>query len=147
MTTDHARFMRLALAEAAKAKTEGNVAVGAVIVQADTVVARGRNLVSSTLDPTAHAETVALREAGMALRRVDCSGCTLYTTFDPCPMCCGAILVSGISTLVIGGRYAPGEHRWQDYAAERLIELAGRTDAIEVVTDVLAQECRNMWHP
>jgi tRNA(adenine34) deaminase len=147
MAADHTRFMRLALAEAARAKADGNVAVGSVIVQGDTIVARGRNLVTSTCDPTAHAETVALREAGAALRRVEYAGCALYTTFEPCPMCCGAILVSGISVLVIGGRYAPGESRWEGYTAERLIELAGRTGAIEVVTDVLAQECRAMWHP
>src|SRR5919202_513685 len=63
MPGDHERFMRMALDEAGRGKAEGNVAVGSVIVQGDTVVARGRNLVTSTFDPTAHAETVALREA------------------------------------------------------------------------------------
>src|SRR5512145_3188642 len=118
MTGDHERFMRMALEEAARGKAEGNVAVGSVVTQEDTVVARGRNLVTSTFDPTAHAETVALREAGRALQRVDLSGCMLYTTFEPCPMCCGAILASGISTLVMGGRPGPTERRWGAYTVE-----------------------------
>jgi tRNA(adenine34) deaminase len=71
-----------------------------------------RNLVTTTFDPSAHAEIVALREAGRALQRVDFSGCVLYTTFEPCPMCCGAILASGISILVMGGRPTPVERRW-----------------------------------
>ena len=101
MPLNHEAFMRLAIDEAARAGAEGNLAVGSVIVRDNSVVAAGRNLVSSTHDPTAHAETVALREAGAALGQPDLSGCTLYTSFQPCPMCCGALMVSGISTLVM----------------------------------------------
>jgi tRNA(adenine34) deaminase len=144
MPGNHEHFMRSALEEAARSKAEGNVAVGSVIVQGDTVVARGRNLVNSTFDPTAHAETVALRAAGAALQRVDFSGCTLYTTFEPCPMCGGAILVSGITTLVMGARPAPGERRWSGYTVERLIDLAGRSGALQVVTGILTQACADI---
>jgi len=144
MPGDHEQFMRIALEEAARGKAEGNVAVGSVIVQGDRVVARGRNLVMSTLDPTAHAETVALREAGSALKRVEFVGCTLYTTFEPCPMCCGAILASGISTLVLGGRPRSAQRRWGEYTVERLIELAKRGGTIQVVTGVLTQECADI---
>jgi tRNA(adenine34) deaminase len=141
MSGDHERFMRMALEEAARGKGEGNVAVGSIIVEGGTIVARGRNLVASTYDPTAHAETVAIREAGRALKRVEFPDCTLYTTFEPCPMCCGAILASGISTLVMGGRSAPAERRWGEYTVERLIELARRVGSIQVITGVLTQEC------
>ena len=141
MSVDHERWMRIALEEAARGKAEGNVAVGSIIVRDDTVVARGRNLVTTTFDPTAHAETVALREAGKTLQRVDFAGYTLYTTFEPCPMCCGAILASGISTLVMGGRPAPAERRWGECTPERFIELSRRSSTIEVVTGVLTQEC------
>jgi tRNA(adenine34) deaminase len=141
MPGDHERFMRMALDDAACGKAEGNVAVGSVITQGDTVVARGRNLVTSTFDPTAHAETVALREAGRALQRVDFSGCVLYTTFEPCPMCCGAILASGISTLIMGGRPTLAERRWGELTVERFVKLAGRGDSIQVVTGILPQEC------
>ena len=144
MPVNHERFMRMALEEAAKGKVEGNVAVGSVIVQGDTVVARGRNLVATTCDPTAHAETVALREAGRALSQVDFSGCALYTTFEPCPMCCGAILASGITTLVLGARPTPAERRWGAYTVEKLVELAQRGDALEVVTGILPQECADI---
>lgn len=141
MPGNHEQFMRMALDEAARGKAEGNVAVGSVIVQGDRVVARGRNLVMSTFDPTAHAETVALREAGQALKLVDFSGCILYTTFEPCPMCCGAILASNIGTLVMGGRPTPAERRWGEYTVERFLDYAKRGGTMQVVTGVLTQEC------
>lgn len=141
---DHEHFMRLALEEAARGKAEGNPAVGSVIVCGTEVVARGRNLVNSTYDPTAHAETVALREAGTALHQVDFAGCVLYTTFEPCPMCCGALMGSGIATLVMGARPAPGTGRWGGYTVERLVELTGRQHAMAVVTGILTQECADI---
>jgi tRNA(adenine34) deaminase len=144
MPEDHERFMRLALEEAARGGAEGNAAVGSVIVQGGSVVARGRNLVTTTFDPTAHAETVALRNAGAALQRVDFTGCSLYTTFEPCPMCCGAILASGITTLVMGARHAQAESYWGDYTVEKLIELAKRSSQITVVTGILTQECADI---
>ncbi len=144
MPEEHERLMRIALEEAARGGAEGNVAVGSIIVQDETVVARGRNLVTTESDPTAHAETVALRNAGAALQRTDFSGCTLYTTFEPCPMCCGAILVSGITTLVMGARSAPPERRWGDYSVEALIAHTQRSDQIAVVTGILTQECADV---
>ena len=144
MPEEHERLMRIALEEAARGGAEGNVAVGSIIVQDGTVVARGRNLVTTNSDPTAHAETVALRNAGAALQRTDFSGCTLYTTFEPCPMCCGAILVSGITTLVMGARSAPPERRWGDYSVEALIAHTQRSDQIAVVTGILTQECADV---
>ena len=148
MQSDHEKYMRLALEEAERAGAEGNAAVGSVIVNGDDVVARGRNLVASTNDPTAHAETVAIREAGKALGHVDLSGFTLYTTFEPCPMCCGAVMAGGIGTLVMGARSGPSDRRWGEYTVERLIELAGRSDAIDVVTGVMVSDClavRDKW--
>ena len=76
-----------------------------MVVRDENLIARGRNLIVTQSDPTAHAETVALRNAGNAMRHTDFSGFTLYTTFEPCPMCCGAILASGVSTLVLGARF------------------------------------------
>jgi len=144
----HERLMRLALEEAAKGGAEGNPAVGSVIAREGVVVARGRNLVASTLDPTAHAETVALREAARALRQVEFPGCTLYTSFEPCPMCCGAIMASGITALVMGARHDPGDSRWGPYTVEKLLELARWGDRLRVVTGILPREClaiRREW--
>ena len=141
MPEEHEGFMRLALEEAARSGAEGNVAVGSVIVHQGTVVVCGRNLVTTTADPTAHAETVALRNAGAALQRTDFSGYTLYTTYEPCPMCCGAILVSGITTLVMGARPALAERRWGDYTTESLIAHTQRSEQIRVVTGILVEAC------
>ncbi len=148
MRLGHEHFMRLALEEAARGGAEGNIAVASVVVRDATVVARGRNLEASTLDPTAHAETVAVREASRALGRRDLSGYALYTTFEPCPMCLGAIMASGIATLVMGARLQPGVSRWGAYAVEKLLELAGWGDRLRVVTGILPDEClrvRQEW--
>src|SRR5262245_3378949 len=144
MPLDHAHFMRIALDEARRSKAEGNVAVRSIIVQCHTVLARGRNLVTSTHDPTAHAETVALREAGAATQRENFTGCTLYTTFEPCPMCCGAILDSRIATLVMGAHPARGTGRWGDYTVEPLIAFLQRSSTIQVVTGILTQACADI---
>jgi len=63
----------------------------AVIVRGGSIIARGTNLVTSTNDPTAHAEVVAIREACRVLRTFQLTGCDIYTSCEPCPMCLGAI--------------------------------------------------------
>ena len=141
MATDHEHFMRIALEEARIGATEGNSAVGSIIVDGETVVAHGRNLVTSDSDPTAHAETVALRNAGANLGQTDFSGMTLYTTFEPCPMCCGAILASGINTLVMGARHALTQSRWGTYTVENLVEMTDTQNQLTVITGILTQEC------
>lgn len=148
MDQDHDQFMRIALEEADKAGSEGNIAVGSVIISGDSVVAKGRNLVSSSLDVTAHCETDALRNGGKALGHVDFSGHTLYTTAEPCPMCCGAIMASGISMVVMGARPEPSQRRYGDYTVEKLIQLAGFEQKLQVVTGILPQVCadlRRQW--
>ena len=141
---DHEHFMRAAMEEARRGGAEGNPAVGSVVVRGAEIIGRGRNLVPTNQDPTDHAETVALREAARTLGRADLSGCTLYTTIESCPMCCGALLASGISTLVMGARFRPAEfasQRFGDYSVEKLIQLAGSGDRLQVVTGILSQEC------
>ena len=141
MANAHERFMQIAMEEARRGAAEGNVAVGSVVVHDEGVVARGRNLVATESDPTAHAETVALRNAGAAMGHTDFSGFTLYTTFEPCPMCCGAILASGVSTLVLGARHCDVSSQWGDYAVEKLLEMTGRGDHLRVITGVLTEQC------
>ncbi len=145
--SDHQEFMRIALEEAQRAADEGNVGVGSVIVRDGELIARGRNLVPTTHDPTAHAETVALREASTVLDTDDMSGSTLYTTFEPCPMCCGALTNANIATLVMGGRPTAEQTRWGDYTVERLLDMCKWNDRIEVVTGVLVDECLNIRLP
>jgi len=97
-----AGFMHQALGLAARARDEGEVPVGAVVVKDGAVVGRGFNAPISSGDPTAHAEIRALREAARKLANYRLSGCTLYVTLEPCAMCAGAIMHSRIARLVYG---------------------------------------------
>jgi tRNA(adenine34) deaminase len=97
-----ATYMDLALEEAAKAAAAGEVPVGAVVVSADAVIARGSNRPISSKDPTAHAEIVALREAARALGNYRLANVTLYCTVEPCIMCAGAIIHARVSRVVFG---------------------------------------------
>ena len=141
MPTEHERFVRMAIDEADKGGAEGNSAVGSIIVENGTVIGVGRNTAITTHDATAHAESVALRETAVALGRSDFSGCALYTTFQPCPMCSGAIMVSGISTVVMGARPNPGESAFGDFSVENLFQVSGSESKIEIVTEILVEEC------
>ena len=95
-------FMREALMLARQAAESGEVPVGAVVVRDGRVIGRGYNRPVSKSDPTAHAEIVALREAGAATGNYRLAGCTLYVTIEPCAMCAGAIMHARIGRLVYG---------------------------------------------
>jgi tRNA(adenine34) deaminase len=97
-------FMDQALREAQVAASEDEVPVGAVVVFEGRVVARGRNGKEHGQDPTAHAEILALREAGRVLGRWRLTGATLYVTLEPCAMCAGAVVQARIDRLVFGCR-------------------------------------------
>jgi guanine deaminase len=86
-----ADFMRRAIALALENIRAGGGPFGAVVAKDGRIIAEGVNRVTSTNDPTAHAEIVAIREACRTLRDFQLSGCDLYTTCEPCPMCLGAI--------------------------------------------------------
>ena len=93
-------FMRRALEEAEKAAREGEVPVGAVVVCGGEVLAAAHNDRETTKDPTAHADLLALRRAARELESWRLTGCTLYATLEPCPMCAGALHAARISRLV-----------------------------------------------
>jgi len=94
--------MGLALAEAREAAAADEVPVGAVVVLDGSVLGRGRNGPIAALDPTAHAEIVAIREAARKMGNYRLPGAVLYTTVEPCPMCCGAALHSRLARVVYG---------------------------------------------
>ena len=100
--SDDERWMRLALEEAAAAAKAGEVPIGAVIVCGGEMMARGRNRREADADPTAHAELVAVRLAARALGRWRLTGCTVYVTLEPCPMCAGALHAARIDRCVFG---------------------------------------------
>jgi tRNA(adenine34) deaminase len=96
--------MRQALSEAEAARDDGEVPVGAVIVKDGIVIARGRNAMIGSNDPTAHAEMVAIREAARAINNYRLIGATLYSTIEPCAMCAGALVHARIERLVYGAK-------------------------------------------
>ena len=97
-------FMKAALAEGAKAAALGEVPVGAGLVKDGQSLARGHNMREHWHDATAHAEIIVIREACARLRNWRLTGCTLYVTVEPCPMCAGAIYNSRIDTVLFGCR-------------------------------------------
>jgi tRNA(adenine34) deaminase len=99
---DDQEAMQSALAEARRAGEAGEVPIGAVVVCDGAIVARGQNRVLRELDPTAHAEIVALRAAATALGNYRLPGCTLYVTLEPCAMCAGAMIHARLARLVFG---------------------------------------------
>jgi tRNA(adenine34) deaminase len=95
-------WMQLAMAEARGAAAAGEVPVGAVVVRHGAVIAQGANRTLRDQDPTAHAETLALRAASRVLGSWRLSGCALYVTLEPCAMCAGALVLARIERVVFG---------------------------------------------
>ena len=91
--------MRRALDLAAVAAEAGEVPVGAVITMGDEIIAEARNAMRGSLDPTAHAEIVAIRHAATRLGQARLDGCTLWVTLEPCAMCAGAIALARLDAL------------------------------------------------
>jgi tRNA(adenine34) deaminase len=97
-------FMRAAMAQAERAHAAGEVPVGAVLVVDGEIVGRGYNQPISAHDPSAHAEVMALRDAGLRQANYRLPGSTLYVTLEPCVMCCGAIMHARVERVVFGAR-------------------------------------------
>ena len=95
-------YMEIALMQAREALRQGEVPVGAVLVHAGKIVARSHNRREALQDATAHAEILALREAGKRLGSWRLLDTTLYVTLEPCPMCAGALVQARVSRLVYG---------------------------------------------
>ena len=95
--------MQEALALALEAYEAGEYPVGAVVVREGKIIGRGRNLVNAELDPTAHAEILAIKQACNELKKVKLGDCILYTTLFPCPICEATIVEVGIENIVYGG--------------------------------------------
>lgn len=99
---DDVRFMREALAAAKKAAAAAEVPVGAAVVADGRVIARGRNRAEATGQAVAHAELEALRKASGAVGDWRLTGCTLYVTLEPCPMCAFAAVLARVGRIVYG---------------------------------------------
>ncbi len=139
---DDATFLRTALEQAQLAADAGEVPVGAVIVGPDgALLARGQNRVLRDSDPTAHAEIVALREAGKALGNYRLEGCALYVTLEPCAMCAGAMIHARIARLVYGAADPKAG------AAGSVLSVLNHpklNHQMQVTSGALAEECGEM---
>jgi len=98
----HEIWMQMALREAERAYSQGEVPVGAVIVHEDRVIGKGYNQTEMLQDPTAHAEMLAISAAANTLQSWRLEACSMYVTLEPCAMCAGAIVLARIGTLVYG---------------------------------------------
>ena len=130
------KFMRLALAEAEAALSDGEVPVGAVIVSKGRVIAKGHNMTERLHDPTAHAEMIAITAATEATGSRYLDECTLYVTLEPCPMCAAALNWAQTARIVYG---ASDPKRGYSLFSPSL--LHPRT---EVRSGVLAEDCSAM---
>jgi tRNA(adenine34) deaminase len=122
-------FMRRALVLAGRARDEGEVPVGAIVVVEDRVIGEGWNRPIRASDPTAHAEIQALRAAAAAIKNYRLSGATLYVTLEPCEMCVGAMFHARISRAVFGATDP------KKLVLKNKVRIAG---------GVLAQECGDL---
>lgn len=141
-------LMQIAINEAIKGLELGDQPFGAVLVMNDKIIRTGRNLVYSTFDPTAHAETVTLRDASTSIKTLNFPGATLYASWEPCPMCLGAIISARINRLVLGGRKSRRGSQYGKYTVEKLIELTNVKDKLTLTTGILQKKSEkivNQW--
>jgi tRNA(adenine34) deaminase len=130
-------YLHAALIEARAAGEAEEVPVGAVVVFENRIVGTGQNRVLRTNDPTAHAEIVALRSAATTLNNYRLTGCTLYTTLEPCSMCAGAILHSRIARLVFA---TPDPKAGAAGTVLSVINHPKLNHAVEITSGLLAEE-------
>ena len=142
VSTADAVGMVAAIEEARAAAEAGEIPIGAVVLDpSGEIVSRAHNRREGRHDPTAHAEVLALRQAGEALGRWRLDDCTLVVTLEPCPMCAGAVVMARVGRLVFGAwndEYGAAGSRWDLVRDRRLNHRA------EVIGGMRADECGAM---
>jgi tRNA(adenine34) deaminase len=136
--------MRRCIELARQALASGDAAVGSLIVDGDAVLSEGVEAVRARHDATAHAEMEALRAAFVQRRSRDLTGCTLYTSVEPCIMCAYAIRLARISVVVSGARGGDGEQAVSGHLVLTDARVAPDRPAPLVIRDVLAEECQSV---
>ncbi|WP_369800277.1 nucleoside deaminase [Xylanibacter muris] len=130
------QYMRKALVEAGEAFRKGEIPIGAVVVCGDRIIARAHNMTETLCDVTAHAEMQAITSAADMLGGKYLTGCTLYVTVEPCPMCAGALGWAQVPRIVYGASDA--KRGYKKYAPHALHPKA------VVVEGVLEEECAQL---
>jgi tRNA(adenine34) deaminase len=135
----HEEAMRLALEQAANARAAGEVPVGAIVVLDGRVIGAGFNQPISSVDPTAHAEVMALRAAARSAGNYRLTGSILYVTVEPCLMCVGAMIHARVAQVVYG---APEPKAGAIVSSCRAHETPGLNHRLEAIGGPLEDECR-----
>ena len=130
--------MRVALAEARASLAAGEVPVGAVVVVGDVIVGQAHNAPIGLIDPSAHAEVLALREAARKIGNYRLPDATLFSTLEPCTMCCGAVIQARLARVVYG---APDPRAGAIESLYRLLDDPRLNHRVEALGGVLAEEC------
>jgi len=130
--------MRMALAEARAGLAAGEVPVGAVVVVGDAIVGQAHNAPIGLVDPSAHAEVLALREAARKIGNYRMPDATLFATLEPCAMCCGAVIQARLTRVVYG---APDPRAGAIESVYRLLDDPRLNHRVEALGGVLADEC------
>lgn len=145
----HKQFMKHAIKLAlANVKESKGGPFGAVIVKNNEIVAEGVNLVTATNDPTAHAEIVAIRNACATLNTFQLTGCTLYTSCEPCPMCLGAVYWARPDQIFYGATKTDAAAIGFDDSfiyEQILLSPAARTISMQQILPEMAQEVFTAW--
>lgn len=135
------KYMKMALEEAKKAYSQGEVPVGTVVVCRDKVLAKTHNQTEALSDPTAHAETLVIRKAAERLQSWRLADCALYVTKEPCSMCAGAMVQARLGRLVYGAadQKAGAAGTLMDITRDQRLN-----HQVEVSAGVLEEECRQL---
>jgi len=135
---DHEYFMKLALSLAREAQYDGEIPVGSVVADSGgIVIGRGRNRRRQLSSAIAHAEIEAIEEACKTLGDWRLTGCSLYVTLEPCPMCAGAVIMSRISRLYFGAR----DEVTGSCGSVINLFMESYGQSTQVTGDILADEC------
>lgn len=138
---EHEYFMQEALVEAKKALAKNEVPIGAVIVKEGHIIGRGHNLCETNNDASAHAEIMALKDAGNNLGTWRLHGSIMYVTIEPCPMCAGALINSRIETVVFGA----AEPKFGSAGSQiNLLQFPGFNHQVKIIAGIKEQECQSL---
>jgi tRNA(adenine34) deaminase len=135
---EDARYVDLALVEARRAADAGEVPIGAVVVLDGRVIARAHNAPITLRDPTAHAEVLALRAAARETGNYRLERTSVYTTVEPCLMCCGALVHARVARLVYG---AADPKAGAAASLYRILDDGRLNHRVEVTAGVRSEEC------
>jgi guanine deaminase len=145
-TKSESELMSIAIAKARDGIAAGQSPFGAIIVRDGIVVASTHNSVWRDTDPTAHAEVNCIRAAASALKVIDLSGCEMYSTCEPCPMCLSAIHWSKINRVVFGATIADAAQAgFNELQVDAKVLAAMGKSALKVESGLLREECARLF--